>query len=148
MLTHCFPYPDPKYTNPDPFALHIQPPYTCSPADLHPISHHKTAIMEEMFSTLKDVVSDPLAALTALHGNVHDKGHHVLDLMKAHPWTTLGIATGTALVWSNLRSPWNLPPGEMFNTMIMKTIFFKVKKTMKILCISQCPFITYVLGSY
>ena len=81
--------------------------------------------MEKIFSGLKDAFTDPLAALSPLPDSIRDKGHHVLDLMKVHPWATLGIATGTALIWSNLRSPWNLPPGEK---MIVDNCFFLSEK--------------------
>ena len=60
-----------------------------------------------LLSTVKDVFSDPAAYLPV----VQEKGQHVLDLVKSNPWASLGVATGTALLWSYGRAPRNLPPG-------------------------------------
>ena len=61
-----------------------------------------------LFSTIKDVFSDPAGYLPV----VQEKGQHVLELMRSNPWTSLGVATGTALLWRYMRAPRNLPPGE------------------------------------
>ena len=64
----------------------------------------------ELLTTFKEAVSAHSAGYLPFF---QEKGQNVLDLVKAHPWTSLGAATGTVLLWSYVR-PRNLPPGQYY----------------------------------